>query len=205
MIPLNSSRFSCALVLACALPLSLAAASAPGPQFWQRITMPTIAEAAKAFPEPPKEYTAIYWATGYPQPKDRIVSDIEHLEANGGGVYMINSGGRTAKYLSPEYFALMDVSMAELKRRGFKMWIDGDDGYPDGMAGGMIRKLHPELGMQSMVADATFTVKAGETLAVVEAMKMENVLRADRDLTVAKIDAKPGDSLAVDAVIMEFA
>ncbi|MER9404490.1 acetyl/propionyl/methylcrotonyl-CoA carboxylase subunit alpha [Mesorhizobium caraganae] len=48
-------------------------------------------------------------------------------------------------------------------------------------------------------------VKAGETLAVVEAMKMENVLRADRDLTVAKLNAKPGDSLAVDAVIMEFA
>src|SRR5690606_10963565 len=48
-------------------------------------------------------------------------------------------------------------------------------------------------------------VKAGETLAIVEAMKMENVLRAERDLTVAKILAKPGDSLAVDAVIMEFA
>jgi propionyl-CoA carboxylase alpha chain len=48
-------------------------------------------------------------------------------------------------------------------------------------------------------------VKAGETLAVVEAMKMENVLRADRDLVVSKLNAKPGDSLAVDAVIMEFA
>ncbi|TIU64302.1 MAG: biotin/lipoyl-binding protein, partial [Mesorhizobium sp.] len=48
-------------------------------------------------------------------------------------------------------------------------------------------------------------VKAGETLAVVEAMKMENVLRAERDLTIAKLNAKPGDSLAVDAVIMEFA
>ena len=48
-------------------------------------------------------------------------------------------------------------------------------------------------------------VKAGETLAVVEAMKMENVLRAERDLTVSKINAKQGDSLAVDAVIMEFA
>ena len=48
-------------------------------------------------------------------------------------------------------------------------------------------------------------VKAGETLAVVEAMKMENVLRAERDGTVKAIKAKPGDSLAVDAVIMEFA
>jgi propionyl-CoA carboxylase alpha chain len=48
-------------------------------------------------------------------------------------------------------------------------------------------------------------VKAGETLAVVEAMKMENVLRAERDGAVKKIHAKPGDSLAVDAVILEFA
>jgi propionyl-CoA carboxylase alpha chain len=48
-------------------------------------------------------------------------------------------------------------------------------------------------------------VKAGDTLAVVEAMKMENVLRAERDGVVKKIFAKPGDSLAVDAVIMEFA
>jgi propionyl-CoA carboxylase alpha chain len=47
-------------------------------------------------------------------------------------------------------------------------------------------------------------VKAGDMLAVVEAMKMENVLRAERDGVVKKIFAKPGDSLAVDAVIMEF-
>ncbi|RXF74943.1 acetyl-CoA carboxylase biotin carboxylase subunit [Hansschlegelia zhihuaiae] len=47
-------------------------------------------------------------------------------------------------------------------------------------------------------------VKTGETLAVVEAMKMENVLRAERDGVVAKINAKAGDSLAVDAVILEF-
>jgi propionyl-CoA carboxylase alpha chain len=61
----------------------------------------------------------------------------------------------------------------------------------------------PGLVVSILVAEAQ-EVKAGETLAVVEAMKMENVLRAERDLTVAKINAKPGDSLAVDAVIMEF-
>jgi propionyl-CoA carboxylase alpha chain len=48
-------------------------------------------------------------------------------------------------------------------------------------------------------------VKAGEPLCMVEAMKMENVLVADRDVRVKKILAKEGDSLAVDAVIMEFA
>ena len=47
-------------------------------------------------------------------------------------------------------------------------------------------------------------VKAGDILAVVEAMKMENVLRAERDCTVKSVKAKEGDSLAVDAVIMEF-
>jgi propionyl-CoA carboxylase alpha chain len=48
-------------------------------------------------------------------------------------------------------------------------------------------------------------VKAGEQLCVVEAMKMENVLTAECDATVKAILCKEGDSLAVDAVIMEFA
>jgi propionyl-CoA carboxylase alpha chain len=48
-------------------------------------------------------------------------------------------------------------------------------------------------------------VKAGETLAVVEAMKMQNVLRAERDGTVKKIHATAGSTLAVDALILEFA
>ena len=57
----------------------------------------------------------------------------------------------------------------------------------------------------SLAVEEGQEVKAGETLAIVEAMKMENVLRADRDLTVQRIAAKQGDSLAVDAIIMEFA
>jgi propionyl-CoA carboxylase alpha chain len=48
-------------------------------------------------------------------------------------------------------------------------------------------------------------VKAGETLAVVEAMKMENVLRSEHDGTVKTIKAHEGDSLGVDDVILEFA
>jgi propionyl-CoA carboxylase alpha chain len=47
-------------------------------------------------------------------------------------------------------------------------------------------------------------VRAGEAIAIVEAMKMENVLRAERDATVAKITASPGDILAVDDVIVEL-
>ena len=48
-------------------------------------------------------------------------------------------------------------------------------------------------------------VKAGQELAVVEAMKMENVLRAENDATVKVVHAAPGESLAVDQPILEFA
>jgi propionyl-CoA carboxylase alpha chain len=47
-------------------------------------------------------------------------------------------------------------------------------------------------------------VYEGQPLCTVEAMKMENVLRAERKGVVTRINAAPGDSLAVDAVIMEF-
>jgi len=47
-------------------------------------------------------------------------------------------------------------------------------------------------------------VQEGQALATVEAMKMENILRAEKKATVAKINVAAGDSLAVDEVIMEF-
>ncbi|MDP6833240.1 MAG: acetyl/propionyl/methylcrotonyl-CoA carboxylase subunit alpha [Alphaproteobacteria bacterium] len=56
----------------------------------------------------------------------------------------------------------------------------------------------------SLAVEEGEEVKAGQALAVVEAMKMENILRAERDGVVAALKAGPGDSLAVDDVIMEF-
>ena len=47
-------------------------------------------------------------------------------------------------------------------------------------------------------------VEAGQPLAVVEAMKMENILRAEKSATVKAINAQQGESLAVDAVILEL-
>ncbi len=61
---------------------------------------------------------------------------------------------------------------------------------------GLVKAIHVVAGQE---------VKAGDNLAVVEAMKMENILRAERDTQVLAVKAKAGDSLAVDAVILEFA
>jgi propionyl-CoA carboxylase alpha chain len=60
---------------------------------------------------------------------------------------------------------------------------------------GLIVKINVEEGEE---------VQEGQALCTVEAMKMENILRAERKGTVSKINAAPGDSLAVDEVIMEF-
>jgi propionyl-CoA carboxylase alpha chain len=65
--------------------------------------------------------------------------------------------------------------------------------------------LSPMPGLLASIAvEPGQEVKAGEALAIVEAMKMENVLRAERDGRVSVIRAKPGDSLSVDEVILEF-
>jgi propionyl-CoA carboxylase alpha chain len=56
----------------------------------------------------------------------------------------------------------------------------------------------------SIAVSAGQDVKAGETIAVIEAMKMENVLRAERDGIVKSIHVKPGESVAVDAAVVEF-
>jgi propionyl-CoA carboxylase alpha chain len=48
-------------------------------------------------------------------------------------------------------------------------------------------------------------VKMGDVLAVIEAMKMENVLVAERDVTISKLRVNKGDSMARDQIIMEFA
>jgi propionyl-CoA carboxylase alpha chain len=61
---------------------------------------------------------------------------------------------------------------------------------------GLIVKVNVEIGEE---------VQEGQALCTVEAMKMENILRAERKAKVARINAGPGDSLAVDDVIMEFA
>ncbi len=60
---------------------------------------------------------------------------------------------------------------------------------------GLVVKVDVEVGQE---------VQEGQALCTIEAMKMENILRAEKKGTVSKINAGAGDSLAVDEVIMEF-
>jgi len=78
----------------------------------------------------------------------------------------------------------------------------------------MIEKVPPDMSrfllapmpglLTRLEVQAGDTVEAGQPVAVVEAMKMENILRAEKTATVKATPAKAGDSLAVDQVIVEF-
>jgi len=78
----------------------------------------------------------------------------------------------------------------------------------------MLKKEPPDLSklllspmpglLMKMAVTEGMEVKAGEELVIIEAMKMENVLRAEQDGVIAKIKAEVGDSLMVDQVIIEF-
>jgi propionyl-CoA carboxylase alpha chain len=82
------------------------------------------------------------------------------------------------------------------------------------LAGHMIAKVPPDLSrfllcpmpglLTALHVGEGDRVEAGQPLAVVEAMKMENILRAEKAGVVKKVEATPGDSLGVDAVILEF-
>ena len=78
----------------------------------------------------------------------------------------------------------------------------------------MIEKVPPDLSrylicpmpglLVALHVEAGARVEAGQPLAVVEAMKMENILRAEKGGVVKAVNAKAGDSLAVDAIILEM-
>ena len=105
-----------------------------------------------------------------------------------GGIHLTNRGiAATARVMTPRV-AELDQLMPEKKSKG---------------SAKQLRCPMPGLVVAIDAAEGQ-EVRVGDILAVVEAMKMENVLRAERDGTVKRIVAKPGDTLAVDAVIMEF-
>ena len=57
----------------------------------------------------------------------------------------------------------------------------------------------------SIAVEPGQAIKSGQTVAIVEAMKMQNIIRAERDGTIKAVGPKPGDSVAADEMLVEFA
>ncbi|KWV54155.1 acetyl/propionyl-CoA carboxylase subuit alpha [Rhizobium altiplani] len=105
-------------------------------------------------------------------------------------------------------------SAVRLRWRGFDLRVSVRSPHVAQLARLMPVKLPPDMSkmllcpMPGVVTSITVgigdVVEAGQTLAVIEAMKMENVLRAERQGIVKRILPTPGQSLSVDELIMEF-
>jgi propionyl-CoA carboxylase alpha chain len=131
------------------------------------------------------------WVPGDPLLHGKVDGQVVAVQVDvvGSGWRLVHEGGQAeALVLTPrqaELYALMPVKAAPDTSKFL---------------------LSPMPGLLASVAVAEGQeVKAGEPLAVVEAMKMENVLRALQDGTVKTLHAKAGDSLKVDQKIIEFA
>ena len=118
----------------------LLAAVAAAQQPWQKLTDPSVAEAAENFRTPPREYGAIQPFLGWTGPdaaerKARIVRDLDRLAANGFYVFNLAPGNGPPKYLSAEHMDQVKFVVQEAAKRGMKLWIQDESDYPSGLAG----------------------------------------------------------------------
>jgi propionyl-CoA carboxylase alpha chain len=154
----------------------------------------TEVEGGYAFAIDRKKLTLLSdWQVGQPLFRGRVTGKSEksfvvQIDRVGIGYRLFHDGGQiTAQVLTPRAAELAQLMPTKA---------------PPDMSKYVLSPM-PGL-LVSLAVGEGQDVKAGEVLAVVEAMKMENSLRAERDGKVAKLHAKPGDSLAVDQKIIEF-
>ena len=140
----------------------------------------------------------------------------------GGNTFRITSdwlpGQPLARLMVDDQALVMKVARItggyRLRLRGADLKVHVFSPRQAELAANMIEKQPPDTSklllcpMPGMVVSIAVSegdeVHEGQPLATIEAMKMENILRADRKGRVAKINAAPGASLAVDDIIMEF-
>ena len=115
----------------------------------------------------------------------RVIAQVDHKT----GVWVVTLGGKTENYrvMRPSVAALLQL-MPEKTPPDLSRFL-----------------LSPMPGLlMKVLVDEGEAVKAGQDLAIVEAMKMENMLTAQQDGVVKSIKHEDGASLSVDEVIMEF-
>jgi hypothetical protein len=141
---------------------SVSAADRP----WLHVTVPSVAEASARFESPPPENgMTLWWGWDGPVNEQVIKRDLDCVKAMGFTGVMIEAGSRMEqKYLSPGWFNLFKVAVAEAKARNMRVWVEDEGKYPSGFVGGRFTQERPDLCMQALAAGEHVEVAAGTTV-----------------------------------------
>ncbi|MCC6585857.1 MAG: hypothetical protein IT168_03985 [Bryobacterales bacterium] len=117
---------------------------------WQRITVPTYAEAARRFADPPPEYAMVlWWFWNGPMTEADIVRDLKEIQGAGvRSVLIWPYYGVSIDYLSPTWFERVRFAVGEARRLNIRVWLMDEGGYPSGFIGGKVTNEYPELAMR---------------------------------------------------------
>jgi hypothetical protein len=158
--------------------------AAQAQQPWQTIQMPTAAQVAATWTSPPPEYgPEPYYGLNGPVDETVIRRDLDTMKSLGYQAVTVQAGyGMPFAYLSAEYFKCFRTFVEEAKKRGMRVWIVDDAGYPSGFAGGKFTELKPEMRMQALVAaqripaaqDETVKATVGQDTVAVTAMNTDD-------------------------------
>jgi len=165
-------------------------------QPWQKISYPETRELVANFKTPPPEYGMIlWWGWDGPMTDTVIKRDLDRIKAMGFQGVMLEAGyGMTAKYLSPEWFAMVKIAVGEAKKRDMRVWIEDEGKYPSGFAGGKFSNERPDLKMQGLVITEKIDAQAGEKIArKLPYYALSAVAYNNEDKTSKRLDVTSGE------------
>ena len=163
---------------------------------WQKISYPGLKRIAADFKSPPAEYGMILWWGWDGAMTDTVIRrDLDRIKAMGFRGVMLEAGyGMTAKYLTPEWFALVKVAVEEAKKRGMIVWIEDEGKYPSGFAGGKFSGERPDLKMRGLVVTERIDAAAGEKISKkLPYYTLSAVAYNNEDKTTRIIDISSGE------------
>jgi alpha-L-rhamnosidase len=163
---------------------------------WQQLSDISTREIAAKFKSPPSEYGIIlWWGWDGPMTDTVIKRDLDKIKAMGFRGVMLEAGyGMSAKYLSPQWFALVKIAVGEAKKRGMCVWIEDEGKYPSGFAGGKFSNERPDLKMQGLIVTEKIEARGGDTITRKLASYIMSAVAFNNDDKTSKIiDVSSGE------------
>jgi len=163
---------------------------------WQQLSDISTREIAAKFKSPPSEYGIIlWWGWDGPMTDTVIKRDLDKIKAMGFRGVMLEAGyGMSAKYLSPQWFALVKIAVGEAKKRGMCVWIEDEGKYPSGFAGGKFSNERHDLKMQGLIVTEKIEARGGDTITRKLASYIMSAVAFNNDDKTSKIiDVSSGE------------